>query len=330
MIRVRTNDLDHLTARLHGRRSRLAEAGQLDALCRLRDLSSLIHALYPGQEVQTAGQFQQHVVQSLARELSGLSDYLNGAEARLLAWIIARLEVENLKVIVRGLATHTPLSIVRQHLIPLPGSTELGAARAGSLTDLIASLPPGPLRDSLQRTAIACRDDPRPFFLEAALDRGYFIELLDRARQLSACDRETIMPMICQEVDIFHLLLVARGRFLYGLPPVQLMPFHVEGTGILRSRFARMLNAASLAAALGAPHEPAAAETLAWSRYLLLANRAFRRSHMGFGAVVGYTGIRRLEVANLITLSEALRTGMSGEAVRPRLIPRTGREVPNV
>jgi hypothetical protein len=72
--------------------------------------------------------------------------------------------------------------------------------------------------------------------------------------------------------------------------------------------------------------DPAALEALAWKRFLRLANRAFRRSHMDLGAVVGYAGIRRVEVANLISLSEAIRTGMAAEVVRARLIPRTDLE----
>jgi vacuolar-type H+-ATPase subunit C/Vma6 len=47
---------------------------------------------------------------------------------------------------------------------------------------------------------------------------------------------------------------------------------------------------------------------------------------MDLGAVVGYAGIRRVEVANLISLSEAIRTGMAAEVIRARLIPRNDLE----
>jgi hypothetical protein len=67
-------------------------------------------------------------------------------------------------------------------------------------------------------------------------------------------------------------------------------------------------------------------EALAWRRYLRLSNRAFRRSHLGLGAVIGYVGIRRAEVANLITLSEGIRVGEAAEAIRARLIPRADLE----
>jgi vacuolar-type H+-ATPase subunit C/Vma6 len=67
--------------------------------------------------------------------------------------------------------------------------------------------------------------------------------------------------------------------------------------------------------------DAATLETLAWNRYLRLARRAFRNNHMGLGAVVAFTAIRRIEVANLITLSEGIRTDMEPDVIRRRLVP---------
>ena len=67
-------------------------------------------------------------------------------------------------------------------------------------------------------------------------------------------------------------------------------------------------------------------EGLAWKRFFRLANLAFRQSHMGLGAIMGYAGLRRVEVANLITISEGIRNGMAAETIRGRLIPRTDLE----
>jgi len=71
---------------------------------------------------------------------------------------------------------------------------------------------------------------------------------------------------------------------------------------------------------------PADLEPLAWARYYRLANRAFRRSHMGLGAVVAYTAIRRVELANLITLSEGIRLSRPPDVLRRCLIPAARRE----
>ena len=123
------------------------------------------------------------------------------------------------------------------------------------------------------------------------------------------------MPVIRQEIDAFHLALVARAEAHLWAEPELLVPFHVRGACIRRARLVEMLTASDLAdvaaKAVGLaidelPHElsgqagparavgPSLLEVMAWNRFLRLANRAFRVSHMGLGAVVGYMAILRV------------------------------------
>ncbi len=339
------NDLDFLGALVHGRRSRLAEGKRLDALCRLRTLPELVHTLYPDSEFHAAAEFQSRLVKDFAAELVDLLRYLEGSGAELLAWILARFQVENIKVMVRGLVNHVPFQELWPFIVPLPHGLELDVevfVKAESLDDFIARLPQSMPRRWLKKAAASFREQARTFFLEAALDGGYFQELLACTEALPNEELELLRPLVLQEVDSFHLMLTLRGKFHYGLTPEQLLPLHVPGSGITTGRFAAMcadpepLTAAARAVGraldslssspetaprVGTP-ELSVFEALAWQRFLRLANRAFRRSHMGLGTVVGYLGIRRVEVANLITLSEAIRTGLAAEAISPRLIPR--------
>ena len=222
-----------------------------------------------------------------------------------------------------------------------------GMAAAESIDGLIPLVPKGVLRESLKESLETYRDHPGPFFLEAALDRGYFQGLLEGVEALPREDREIVTPMVRQEVDIFHLMLLLRGRFHYGLARELLLPLHVAGAGISRALFIEMLDAQDLHASVdraagwvfdGTPPEDgsksgsetaafdaAVLERLAWKRFLRLANLAFRRSHMGLGAVIGYAGVRRVETANLITLSEGIRKGMDGATILARLIAPPGR-----
>lgn len=349
MARVMTNDLDYLAARMHGRRSRLAEAERLDALCQLRGVPELSRAIYPDSEFHTAADFQRRLVQDLVWELSGFLQHLAAAGADLLAWMLARFQVENIKVLVRGFVKRTPLGGLEEHLVVLPHDLALDTqalASAKSLEDFAGFLPLGPPRKRLREALRIYPDRTRPFFLEAALDRGYFQELLVRTGRLSDADTEAIKPVILQEVNTFHLMLALRGKFQYGLPSELLLPLHVRWSGMPREQFSSMLAAPDLlaAASLAGGHaldalpsergvnetslaiDPAAIEALAWNRFLVLANRAIRRSHMGLGAVVGYAGIRRVEVANLVTLSEGIRTGLPAAAIRTRLAPRANLE----
>ncbi len=343
-----TSDLDYLAARLHGRRSSMAEGERLDALCHIRSLPDFTRAIFPDRDFRAVGDFQRQLVEDVIRELSSLPTHLTRAQARLVYWMLTRLEVENLKVLLRACITKVPLEEVTEHLVFVPRQTAAqvqALASAGSMVDFARLLKPGPLRKSLERAVKEWGEDARPFFFEASLDRGYLHELLARFSLLSGGDREETGAVLCQEADIFHLMLVLRGKFNYGLTADPLLPLHVPGTRISRSCFAAMLSDSDPWVAVGrvvmrvldplpfegTPGEAAsisvaALESLAWRRFLRLANSAFRRSHMGFGAIIGYVAIRRLEVANLITISEGIRTGMTADAIRARMIPRTDLE----
>jgi vacuolar-type H+-ATPase subunit C/Vma6 len=211
-------------------------------------------------------------------------------------------------------------------------------------------LPPGSPRKLLSTILAAQRDVAGPFLFEAALDSGHYQELLARIQPLADEDRAAIEPLVREEVEFFHFQLVVRGKFNHGLTPGSLAALAVSSSGAAAGRFEAMLAGADIAtvAKIAVSHvfdelpatrngiemndgfNPATLEALAWNRLLRLANGAFRRSHMGLGAVVGYLQLRRMEVANLITLSEGIRTGMAAEKIRARLIPRGNTEALHV
>jgi vacuolar-type H+-ATPase subunit C/Vma6 len=121
----------------------------------------------------------------------------------------------------------------------------------------------------------------------------------------------------------------------------------VQGAGIRRQAFAAMLaahDAPQVAAEAagraidrrsaaetgsGEPREaltPAMLEVLALDRYYRLGYWIFRRSHIGVGTIAGYAAVRRVELANLITLSEGIRAGVPPAVLRRRLVPRSAEE----
>ena len=219
----------------------------------------------------------------------------------------------------------------------MPGQPALDAARfvqADGVEALADLIPSKPLRSAVRQAADAFHANPHAFFLELTLDYGYFMELVARLEALADEDRLGASELTVQEIDLFHLMLVMRGKFQYGLKPDLLVGFHVRGTRLGRDRLAAMLAAGDVqsvaARAVGAvidglPQgdvDAALLEVLAWHRYLRLAQSAIVRSPLALGTVAAYAGIRRVELANLVTLSEGIRVGLEPEAIRRRLLPR--------
>jgi vacuolar-type H+-ATPase subunit C/Vma6 len=340
--------LDFLAARLHARRSRLAEAERLDALARLRTIPELVRAITGETAIQSAVELQRRMVLEHIRELEGIARMLDGPAGHFVDWLCSRFQMENLKVLARAFVSGAALDDIRDYFIPLEGDLavdERAFAAADSIEAFVRLIRSKPLRDSVIAILEIYRSQPKPFFIEAALDHGYFTELLARAAALPEEEAEMLRPMLSQDVDIFHMMLATRGRFGYGLRAELLLPFHVKGAGIRRDRLSQMLTAGSLAdvtgrlagvvidmpreaAGQGGPGiaDAAVLEGMAWNRYLRIAGATFRRSHMGLAAVVAYAAIRRVELGNLITLSEGIRANIAPEAIRRRLIPRADLE----
>lgn len=340
-------NLDYLAARLHGRRSSMAEGEKLDALTRIRSLPEFARSLFPESEFHELMDLQRRLVEDLAREMARFSEHLEKFEARLIHWMIIRFDVENLKVLLRAsIRKITPEETIA-HVVATPGQKAAlihPLTVANSVLDFMKLIPGGPIKSSLEKAIREYGEDSRPFFLEAALDRGYYTELMQRLALLSEDDRQEAGSLVRDEADMFHVMLVLRGRFNYGLAADQLISMHVPGTGIGKSTFVEMLNDPDPVTAANRvvmrvfdplPFEGSSGDTtipiatfenLAWRHYLRLANMTFRRSHMGFGVVVAYVALRRAEIANLIRISEGIRMGMETDEIKARMLPRTDTE----
>jgi vacuolar-type H+-ATPase subunit C/Vma6 len=192
-------------------------------------------------------------------------------------------------------------------------------------------------------------DVPSAFLLEAALDCGYFQELLARSDELPSGEDRLIKPLSFQEANLFQFLMVARGKLHFGVPVETLRQLRLARNGADQAWFDHLLSAPDVltmakvslgividtlpaAAPLnGAPHlDFALVERHMWQRYLRLANHVFRCSHMGPAAVAAYFCLRRVEVANLISLSEGIRLGVDKTQLRERSISRTELEAAHV
>ena len=343
------NDLDYLAARVHGRRGRMAEKERLDGLCRIDNLPDFFRAVFPETECRTIHDFQHRCVDELAAELAGLRTHISGPGGEMVGWTLVRFQIENVKVLLRACLGRIPFDEIESHLVGLPADLALDSLRlamAESPEAFARLAPKGLVRTSLEKALEFCGNDPRSFFFEAALDCSYFQGLIIGTDRLAAQDRDIIRPMVCQEVDMFHLMLVTRGKYHYNVTPELLEFFHVPGTKISRSLLLTMLRDPDLSVSAGRvggrvydamtadeklidgtiTADAATLENLAWKRLFRLANLAFRQSHMGLGAILGFGVLRRIEVANLITISEAIRYGMAPGTIRRRLIPGTDGE----
>lgn len=78
---IEARDLDNLSARLHGRRSRLADGERLRSLCALASPAELAGALFPGSDLSLSLQVQRRLAEDFVNEARELALVLGGARA---------------------------------------------------------------------------------------------------------------------------------------------------------------------------------------------------------------------------------------------------------
>lgn len=304
-----TGDLDALTALLHARL-----AIQHTAAC----------------PVTAPSDRQRELLHAFADELDQLHRCLARHEARWLATQRERFDIENLKVLLRGLLAGARQDETRALLLPLPAVRGFDADRllaATSPAELATRLPRGPFRNDMIRIVRRHAGARSPFLIEGALDRLWHERVLAATLALAPPDRSLVLPWVVREIDHFHTMLVLRGRVAHGMDAGTLQRFHVRGTSMSAPTFRTMLTDGAVPGA--ADDDPAAVETLAGRDILRLAWRAVRTSHTGFAVVAGYVAIRRIEVANLITIDEGTRMGLPEDVIRTHLIERSLAEAPH-
>ncbi len=344
MVQSGIGDLDFANAVLHGRRSRMYEGARLDDACRLRTVPELSIKLGIDGEANSFSGLQRLMLEQAIAELNNLRCHLTSGSLRLYEWALARFQLEQLKVVIRGFISRSPAGLIRKHLIDLPDELTLNTDRLLSMKSLgqyADFLPSNGLGD-IARSVLSA-NHAQLFLLETALDHEYFREMLARASRIPPVDLSGFKAMILQEVDIFHLLLVVRGKFIYGFDADKLLPLHVPGSNISKNLFVKMLSDPEPAFSVkrvvkravdGVPQNQTTSvsmlEELGWNRYYRLSCQSFRKSILGPGMIFSYAGLRRIEVANLITVIEGARLGVPSDKIRSRLLPRTAWEVTHV
>ena len=339
-----TSDLDYLRARLHGRRGRMAEGVRLRELCRIASIPDLARELAAEGDLRDAAALQRELVANLVREMVWLTNQFTSNRAAFLSWCVERFHFENIKLVARALLAHETAASVTPHLIPIPGTTPAEWTQlweAGSIDALATFWPHGETRHLVASALRACGSERNPFLVEAALDCVWHRALLLRLARLDRNTRTSLQPLVAQEIDLFNWSLATRGHFAYELRPETLSPFHVDGGRISRGLFSGLLAAPDLQTAavlvagrlvdsLPAAVDESSMEHRALCRARRMANSIFRNDQAGFGGIFAYIALRRIEVANLIRLSEGIRLGAQADAISARFVPAPGAEVDHV
>ncbi len=329
------SNLDFLTAKVRAIRSKIYEGEKLYRLCQLQNIEDLAKALAPDEPGGDAISLQRYLTARHVIALHKLLQWLDGWEAEMFLWMLRRYQVENLRVILRCWATNADKSFLGAYTVKLPEELDLPTEvlmKSPDMESLVMTIPLAQLREGALLGLGEFEESQRLFFIEAGIDKAYFTELNRIGQQCKTEAQPAVNKLVNLELDIYNTMLVLRGLFNYSVRfnkiRVLLAPF---GREIGMKALEQLRNAANLddaaeaipAALLGRQAPPTTAdqaETAMWSTLYRTANRQYYTSVLDFGTIAAFYYIKRVELSNLIKISECIRYGQKGGQMRQKLI----------
>jgi vacuolar-type H+-ATPase subunit C/Vma6 len=251
----------------------------------------------------------------------------------LLRWYAGRLEVQDLKSLIRTLHHGRAYPAALAATVALDATPQAGAlARVRTLAGLLEAVAGGPYGRALAQAWERYRREGRPFYLEVALDLAFGRGLVDRIEALGGRDRSDAEALLGRSLARTNLLAAARYRAM-GVSPEEIVSFCLHrdfGGGLaMVQRIAAGSALGDEAAALGVELPTGTGESEARLELeratdrlqRAAAGRRFARSPFGVGLVLAYLIELEAEVADLIALVEARTQGLDAATVRRR-VPR--------
>jgi V/A-type H+-transporting ATPase subunit C len=167
---------------------------------------------------------EQCLVDVLINETAILTRPLAGQARGLLAYWAHRLELSNLKTIIRGKMTGQAPALIREQLVDMGVFTTLPVdhlLQSEDIGELLRRLEQTPYVDIARQGRRMLEHQRDPFALDAALDRRYFAGLVTRADATDPVHNYTLRRLVGSIVDRVNLVWLLRYRVAYDLPPSQ-------------------------------------------------------------------------------------------------------------
>jgi vacuolar-type H+-ATPase subunit C/Vma6 len=333
---IATN-LDFVIAKTRAKHSYMYEGDRLSALVRHRTLPDLAHELFPTETFASHTALERRLVTAYADTLAQLWRFMDSTCGPLFLALGTRLQAENVKVQLRNYVSGRRLPPEMLPVIPLPEPFAWEAnpaAHPTSVQDIIETIPDATVRRAAGDAFVMYTDRPVPLYLEAGLDLGCFRCLGEAWRNLGADDRQSVKSLMDLEADIHNLLLVLRARVNFNLERAMVVRLAVGASE--RRSAAHWVSAAAdgatareiLARApanlqralLDVPAELGAIEHALWRVFYRTANHVYYHSRLTVGCPYAFAAVKRMELANLITIVEAVRYGLPVEDTLGRLL----------
>ncbi len=156
------------------------------------------------------------LLENYAETMQKIVNFSSGNIKKLLLALSKRLEVSNVKTILRAVKAHIDVDEALQHIVPL-GILDLNRCRAilevaRSVKDVIAALSDFEYGKILNHAMDERGEDLK--LLEVALDKAVYREILMTVKKLTGVDQKIAYKVIGIELDAINIKIMLKGKEL--------------------------------------------------------------------------------------------------------------------
>jgi V/A-type H+/Na+-transporting ATPase subunit C len=258
---------------------------------------------------------------------------ISGSAQRLVQSLMDRLELENVKYVVRSMAsgkgvkTETLLNFGKVATVNIKALE--GVQR---MTDLQLAVKETVFAVPLRNTASLWEEEKGLFAVESALDRAVYTSLQKAAEGFRGPGAVLVRRIVAQFVATVSLLWVVRYRLAYGLTPEA-----VAGLSLIKSSQKAVHHIPQLAHAATFEEFRAAIQSetvmehgqnggtlLDWERHLMRRIRKMAHTMLygppfGFSVVVGFLLLKEWAIRDLSLICQGRTVGLRAEELEPML-----------
>lgn len=186
--------------------------------------SAHLASLELGVPPHPGSSLEQRILSATLQELLTLLRPLAGPERKFLLRWANRLELSNLKAILRGKLNERSVTAIRGDLVDMGPFTTLpleSLLRTEDFSELLRQLEATPYADIARRARSVFEEKRELFALDAAVDHHFWVGLLELAHAVETRQGESFRELMASIIDRINLVWLLRYRFVYGLPPAQ-------------------------------------------------------------------------------------------------------------
>ncbi|MGA1869496.1 MAG: V-type ATPase subunit [bacterium] len=273
---------------------------------------------------------------NLFEAYEGLINSLSGTIKRLVYHLYQKYELENLKLVLRTMCYNRHIDNVNKLFLlhmKYKSFSQKDLLSSKNVHDLIQKLKGTWYYEPLQNSYYRFEKEGEIFSLEMALDLKYHNQLWDIILSMSGKDRKLTQGILGVQLDSFNILWFTRFKESYHFSPEEIMNYSlVHGryiTNKVRQKLAYSINFKDIIANLEhTPYKrilenidnPEIAYIQLLKYALLVTKRNWHTSPFQVGIILDYIFFKEMEIKDLITLTEAKRTGISPHTIPHYLV----------